>query len=277
MKKNLILFSILFSLTLYSQEKIDYAFENEMYSKSLSELRLLRNEIYARKGYIFSSEDLKKHFSEFDWYKPTKTINEINLSEIEQIQVNLIKRIEQEKSLNKKRIKTLKLLSKIPEVSMKSWEWSAEDRIEFINSSIEAGYLINDNSGMLQKKFVSDNHLFIQVVDGALEYNVVEYEKNKYYIITNDIVGDSNFIQTYNVESSVIKTISIEKSFPKGLFDFFLKKTDNCLAYEDLIPLRVTIKDDLLLVNGWYEDECLIKKEITFKLNTSRLIYELID
>jgi hypothetical protein len=33
-----------------------------------SELRLLRNEFYARKGYKFKSTDLNDYFSEYDWY-----------------------------------------------------------------------------------------------------------------------------------------------------------------------------------------------------------------
>lgn len=35
-----------------------------------SELRLMRNEIFARYGYAFKSEDLKKHFAKHSWYKP---------------------------------------------------------------------------------------------------------------------------------------------------------------------------------------------------------------
>jgi hypothetical protein len=36
-----------------------------------AKLRLLRNTIYAKHGLIFSSEDLRMHFSQFAWYKPT--------------------------------------------------------------------------------------------------------------------------------------------------------------------------------------------------------------
>lgn len=35
-----------------------------------SELRLMRNVIFARYGYIFKSEDLRKHFANQKWYKP---------------------------------------------------------------------------------------------------------------------------------------------------------------------------------------------------------------
>jgi len=40
------------------------------YYSSIKELRLFRNEIFARYGYIFKSNDLQEHFSKFDWYKP---------------------------------------------------------------------------------------------------------------------------------------------------------------------------------------------------------------
>ncbi len=36
------------------------------------ELRLIRNTILARYGYIFKSEDLQKHFKKFTWYKENK-------------------------------------------------------------------------------------------------------------------------------------------------------------------------------------------------------------
>lgn len=41
--------------------------EASLAGKSLRELRLLRNEIFARHGYIFQSEDLQQHFSQQAW------------------------------------------------------------------------------------------------------------------------------------------------------------------------------------------------------------------
>lgn len=55
-----------------------------------TELRLLKNEIYARRGYTFSSKDLKDHFSRFSWYKPLGDNSKIKLSEIETQNVDLI-------------------------------------------------------------------------------------------------------------------------------------------------------------------------------------------
>lgn len=64
-----------------------------------NELRLLRNEIFARKGYKFASKDLSDYFSQFNWYKPEVTqIDSINilLSEIDIKNVEFIKSIEKE-------------------------------------------------------------------------------------------------------------------------------------------------------------------------------------
>ncbi|MEP2990088.1 MAG: TIR domain-containing protein [Parasphingorhabdus sp.] len=53
----------------------------ELSSLSKAELRLARNEIFARKGRIFQSADLTEHFSRFDWYRPTSTEVAVNDTE----------------------------------------------------------------------------------------------------------------------------------------------------------------------------------------------------
>ena len=62
------------------------------YSKD--ELRLLRNEIYARHGYIFKAQDLKNHFSQQAWYKPERTDVNSMLSAIEKENIKLIESLE---------------------------------------------------------------------------------------------------------------------------------------------------------------------------------------
>ncbi|WP_338470883.1 YARHG domain-containing protein [Niallia sp. XMNu-256] len=60
---------------------------------SKSELRLARNEIYARYGYIFQSDDLRAYFNSQDWYYPDSSYNG-NLSSIEKHNVDFIKSYE---------------------------------------------------------------------------------------------------------------------------------------------------------------------------------------
>lgn len=55
-----------------------------------TELRLLRNMIYAGHGHIFNSQDLTDFYLKFEWYKPAKKLSDNQLTENELI---LIKRI----------------------------------------------------------------------------------------------------------------------------------------------------------------------------------------
>ena len=64
---------------------------------SAEELRIARNEIYARHGYIFKDPALNEYFLQQSWYVPRYTINEWNenwLNETEKANVQFIKKIE---------------------------------------------------------------------------------------------------------------------------------------------------------------------------------------
>ena len=132
MKKVFTIVIFLISATLLAQKELDYEFQNKMYSKSLSELKLLRNEFFARKGYKFKSKELNNYFNKFDWYEGTKSIDEIELSTVNKAKVDFIKKVESQKKLNRHRIRTLKLLSTLEGESMGFWNWSKDDRIKYI-------------------------------------------------------------------------------------------------------------------------------------------------
>ncbi len=60
---------------------------------SKGELRLARNEIYARHGFLFKSDDLRAYFNSQDWYVPDSSYGG-NLSSIEKYNVDFIKSYE---------------------------------------------------------------------------------------------------------------------------------------------------------------------------------------
>ncbi len=68
--------------------------EDELSGWPAAELRLVRNEIFARRGHVFSSEDLKTHFAATDWYKPDKPVSDAELSQLERDNIALLKRLE---------------------------------------------------------------------------------------------------------------------------------------------------------------------------------------
>lgn len=69
--------------------------DNDLKSYSKSELKIMRNEIFARHGYIFKKGgEMDNYFSRLNWYKSVTKKVSVNLSDIEQYNVNLILRTE---------------------------------------------------------------------------------------------------------------------------------------------------------------------------------------
>ena len=60
----------------------------ELEGLSAYDLRIARNEIFARKGRIFKSADLRSHFSRFDWYRPVA--GEVSVNDIEKANARLM-------------------------------------------------------------------------------------------------------------------------------------------------------------------------------------------
>lgn len=58
-----------------------------------TELRIARNEIFARHGYIFDSKDLQNYFASLSWYSPNVNYDGY-LSDIEKSNIELIKSLE---------------------------------------------------------------------------------------------------------------------------------------------------------------------------------------
>ncbi|WP_062055735.1 YARHG domain-containing protein [Aquimarina longa] len=70
-----------------------YLSDKELQSKSAEELRFLRNEVYARKGYVFKSDEFNQYFKTKSWYKPNSNIS-LTLTDQENTYISKIKNLE---------------------------------------------------------------------------------------------------------------------------------------------------------------------------------------
>ncbi|MFH6966589.1 YARHG domain-containing protein [Flavobacterium sp. FlaQc-28] len=57
--------------------------ESKLKNEDIFSLKLLKNEIYARKGYVFSNSQYSDIFKKYDWYKPLNDNGSIVYSDIE--------------------------------------------------------------------------------------------------------------------------------------------------------------------------------------------------
>ena len=95
-KTNLNKVSAMFIATVGRRIKRD-----ELINFSKDELGYLRNEFYARKGYIFKTAKMKNYFSKQDWYRGTQNSLEGLLSDNELKNIFYIKAMEAEIKLEK--------------------------------------------------------------------------------------------------------------------------------------------------------------------------------
>jgi len=67
---------------------------NDVANLPKSELTIMRNEIFARHGYIFKTQEMIQYFSRQNWYRPLYSDVYGSLSEIEKTNINYIKSFE---------------------------------------------------------------------------------------------------------------------------------------------------------------------------------------
>lgn len=61
----------------------EYITNHDLVGKTKEEVALIRNEIYARHGYVFNTEAYQEYFSQKSWYEPNPDFSEAQLNEIE--------------------------------------------------------------------------------------------------------------------------------------------------------------------------------------------------
>ena len=88
--------------TLYDDGRFPFTSQILLNSQPLAKydkksLRIMRNEILARHGYRFESKDLQDYFGKQSWYQPAASNDQIKLSLLEQLNIDLIKFAENSK------------------------------------------------------------------------------------------------------------------------------------------------------------------------------------
>ncbi|MES2660271.1 MAG: YARHG domain-containing protein [Verrucomicrobiota bacterium] len=78
----------------YPQSSTRALTEKDVENLKNDELRIMRNEIYARHGYSFKLADMREHFDKLDWYMPMAIDITTKLTKTEKNNAELIKRYE---------------------------------------------------------------------------------------------------------------------------------------------------------------------------------------
>ncbi|HIP34144.1 MAG TPA: YARHG domain-containing protein [Bacteroidia bacterium] len=221
-------------------------YNQDLNNKTLDELKLIRNEIYARKGYVFKNTKLKKYFALKKWYKPN--INaKIVLTEIEKNNIELIKKIEFSKKTiinNKKYIDTvyidykknktiLDILASYPKTNMGSWDWSKKERVEMVEFIKKNNFIIDTTEMYLNIEYVKSNTFGTTVVDGFWTFSIFEINNFEHLVIIDDIVGDGNSISTYFFKNNTFTEVNSTEILGDYYNQLLINYSDDCRSFLD--------------------------------------------
>lgn len=82
------------AISLLANSANEYLKKEEIEGLNPADLRLARNEIYARHGFIFGPKDLQDYFSAQSWYSPNPDYKDDLLSEVEHKNIHMIQQEE---------------------------------------------------------------------------------------------------------------------------------------------------------------------------------------
>jgi len=79
---------------IFPQASEKYLSNSDLYDLSQWDLKIMRNEIFARHGFIFQTDEMRNYFSNMNWYNPRFYDVNNMLSKIEKENISLIKKYE---------------------------------------------------------------------------------------------------------------------------------------------------------------------------------------
>jgi hypothetical protein len=148
----------------------------DLAGKTLWELKIMRNEIFARHGYKFKTEEMSKYFNKQKWYKPEYDDVTSKLTEIENANIKMIKQYEDNLRESKSSSKIGELIEKQSRAVVFKTAWGS--------GSDELGRIIpQEASPEGPMSFVIDSSGNILVLD-QLNKRIQVYDKNGKHIKT---------------------------------------------------------------------------------------------
>jgi hypothetical protein len=278
MKKLVLLVLVILSIcisckgqTENKQEASTITFEHlsdqELESKSKEELRLIRNEVFARKGYVFKSEDLNTYFKTKSWYTPDATIK-VTLSDKEQSYIDKVKNIE---NLNQKIDKCLDYINEnikkvypISQSVMESNKWGLNN---YLGDYYESNY-DRIESVVLKEGIYCDGFYFYNInCNTETETILIKAYCNEQPIFNILSIKGDKIIKIVKVVDSSLR--EGEGNFEEGFYDtdFKLEK-DHLEVYK---IFKVWDKENSTEENMYPTKE--IRREVTkYKLTDQGLV-----
>ena len=203
--KLLTIFLVLNQIICFGQSEPDQVKLSEfyLYGKTVSELRIMRNEIFARYGYKFKSDDLSEYFSKQPWYNGKYDNVDTYLTDVDRYNINLIK--QKEELINSKYKEQGKIIYSNESVASREIRKEADKSQVVITRQV---YFINHG-------FNQNGELKSCMVKKTIEKTDIGAEKSYSTVQLEYLTGYPNYDSDYFEVKKYVDDIFLESDYIK--------------------------------------------------------------
>lgn len=181
----------------------------------------------------------------------------------------------------------LDIILLLPDSVFSSWEWKIDARKKWYNEIKANNFYIDNDPNFFTQRYFKPNFAEFSIVDGKWSVSLYQTSDNSFIVITDDIVGDGNDINIYEVKSNKIqRTIDMKTTF--GDYVALIKQTSakrDCAKLNDELngPIfsfdfsdqaKVEIESSWYLLKDQYA-ECLKGNALFFNFNSDKKTFDL--
>lgn len=187
---------------------------------SYDEVKLLKNEIFARNGYVFETERFDEYFSSMDWYDPIGDNDKVVFNETEKENISILAKRERE--LKQQRSSLIAQLNQLHQIVLSG---DSSQLASQFNCKDGSGYGLEIIQETMKKMdpdkihFYKDNGLIRVSVDDG--YKVVVYSitiEGTRILVENNIQSHSRIMEEFGVFSDYRS--EMEESYYAWEFEF---------------------------------------------------------
>lgn len=175
----------------------------------------------------------------------------------------------------------LDIILLLPETDFSSWQWKLQDRIDWYNEIKANNFYIDKDPLYFNLNYFEPNTAGFVIVDGYWSISIYKTTENSFIVITDDVVGDGNELNFYEVKNNTIKPyLNGNEIFPD--FKELLKKKNTLATCSDkfeelndpIFNYDFSNNDTIEIESSWSLTEenygdCLIGNAIVYRFNRS--------
>ena len=204
-------------------------------NKTISELWVLRNSIFAKHGRTFKTYELHALFMKQSWYKPSKSFKRSDLSQIDLFNINLLhtqeKRLKKNNYLNDKETKRVKFENVYNAFQYPSFNNYEKEKLSnngflvYPTNQNQLFHIYENNDYLGIPSFISVDavlQLYHLYFDMTLRNIETKYLSSKLEILLDQLINELVILQNKTPNQNIKEAIDLNLAF-LGVSQYFIK------------------------------------------------------